>query len=623
MCGISAIIANNANGVSTSNFEKFNRVIAHRGPDGECLKYFNDNLEAVRTDQWRVGLGHRRLSIIDLSHSGDQPMSFHGEKLWIVFNGEIYNYLELKAELTKSGYSFKSSSDTEVILAAYQAWGESCFERLRGMWAIILLDKEKNKVIVSRDRLGIKPLYYFCLDEKFIALASEIKQFLQLPGFKSEGDLSVIRQYLVSGFERTDRTFFKKVKPILPGTYQVIDIATLQITPPVSYWHPEKIRPTITDANMAAELFRKELDYSVQIHLRSDVPVGCQLSGGLDSSSVFSLMKKHYTGEAIHTFTASFPGYEKDESPFVKAMLNGSRALPHFVAPSPEEFVSEMEKFVWHHDEPVGSFAHYAGFVLARLIGSQKIKVVLNGQGGDEILGGYWQQYYSYLLQLVKGLKIGPLCAHVFQSMGSQGNEQLLKQLPAMLGRYKARITDQGIALTEKTKLTEQLGYLGSYLELPEQERRVFDIRNLILPRLLKWDDRNLMAFSVEGRYPFLDHKVIETALQFDYQTLFAKGWTKYPLRLAMKDALPESIHSRKSKWGFETPQQQWLSQNLKSLLKDWLVKDKPLSQIVTEESLKKIATRFWRNNLLEDAQLLFRLYLLDQWLKLYTVSFE
>lgn len=623
MCGVSAIIRKDLRSLSATDFKSFNNIIAHRGPDGERIKFFDTTPPEEGDENWTVAFGHRRLSIIDLTESGNQPMSYHQDNLWIVFNGEIYNYIELKAELLKAGFSFRGTSDTEVVLAAYQAWGESVFERLRGMWAIILFDREKNKIIVSRDRMGIKPLYYHVYEGKYISLASEIKQFLQLPGFKPEGNLSVIRQYLLSGFERNDVTFFKNVWPVLPGTYQVIDIGKLKIGKPVSFWSPEKIKSSIANANEASQIFKKELDYSVQIHLRSDVPVGCQLSGGLDSSSVFALMNKHYTGEAIHSFTVNFPGFEKDESPFVKRMLNGSAATPHFISPTADEFHNEVRKFVWHHDEPVGGFSHYAGFVLARLIASQKIKVVLNGQGGDEILGGYWQQYFSYLFQLTKSLQIPNLISHFVKAMSSSGNDELIKQIPSILGRYLARRNEIEFEFTPRMNKVDTLGYMKEYLSYSHQERRIFDIRNLILPRLLKWDDRNLMAFSVEGRYPFLDHKVIETALQFDYRTLFSGGWTKYPLRLAMQNQIPKEIYWRKSKWGFETPQQKWLSLNLRSMLAQWIKNEKPLSMIVTDNSVEEIANRFWRKNKLEDGQLLFRLYLMDQWLKLYGISIE
>jgi asparagine synthase (glutamine-hydrolysing) len=624
LCGISSIVRFEKDSVSQQNAIAFNDIISHRGPDGEGFSFFNSDSGKEDPANWDVMLAQRRLAILDLSDTGKQPMAYQNENLWITFNGEIYNYLELKEELLREGCRFRGSSDTEVILAAYQQWGPACFARMRGMWSLVIWDVKNQLLTVSRDRLGIKPLYYYSIPGKYLALASEIKQFTTLPGFKALGDKAVIRQYLLTGFERTDRTFFKEVKPILPGTYRIFDVRSSQWLEPISYWNPENIQPEIKDPIEAAQIFGKELEYSVQIHLRSDVPVGCQLSGGVDSSSIFSLMNENYKGEAVHSFTVSFPGYEKDESPFVRRMLEGTNTTPHFVTPTADNFSGEIQKFVWHHDEPVGSFAHYAGFVLARLIGEQKIKVVLNGQGGDEILGGYWQQYFSYLRNSARSLQLGTVLSNVVGALGSDGNEELVKQIPGMLRRYRSRTSNNGIHFSDSFEKEEQLNYMSAYFQLSNQARRVFDIRQLILPRLLKWDDRNLMAFSVEGRYPFLDHRVIEAALRFDNRVLFQKGWTKYPLRLAMKEKMPKEIYYRKSKWGFETPQQQWLAQTLKPVLTDWIKeKDMPLLQIISKQSLEETSERFWKKESLEDAQLLFRLYLLNQWLTRFKVSFD
>ncbi|MFZ5973681.1 MAG: asparagine synthase (glutamine-hydrolyzing) [Bacteroidota bacterium] len=623
MCGISAVLSRPGS-ISRADFMRFNQLIAHRGPDGEGFAYFNATSDHFPDDSWTVGLAHRRLSIIDLTDTGRQPMAYSNGELQIVFNGEIYNYVELKAELLKRGLAFVGTSDTEVILAAYRHWGVKCFELLRGMWAVILWDRKKNKVIVSRDRLGIKPLYYYRCRDRYIAFASEIKQFTALKEFVPRGNLAVIHQYLQSGFEGTSQTFFENVVPVLPGTYQEVDGHTLELSKPVHFWKPGRIRATVADPREAAELLRAALDESVKIHLRSDVPVGCQLSGGLDSSTIFSFMQQHYQGAAIHSFTVSFPGYEKDESPFVHAMLSGSAAHAHFTTPTPEDFKAEIGRFVWHHDEPVGSFAHYAGFVLARLIASQRIKVVLNGQGGDEILGGYWQQYNAYLLHSAKRFKLWQLIGHLAGALMPQGNSELIKQMPAMMRRFVARKKTSQFQITDRMRSVTYENYLNHYFEWNEQERRVFDIRNLILPRLLKWDDRNLMAFSVEGRYPFLDHQVIETALQFDYRALFSKGWTKYPLRLSMSGRIPRAIYARKSKWGFETPQQSWLSDSLRPMLQSWLQdRNKPIYALVTAPSLTQIAQRFWGKASLEDAQLLFRLFLLDQWLQIFNIHIE
>lgn len=618
MCGVSAIIKDRRSTLSKSSVDAFNKCIGHRGPDGWGSKFFFED-QTSANGEWSVGLAHQRLSIIDLSKNGSQPMSLLSHDLWISFNGEIYNYLELKQELLSKGHSFRNSTDTEVILAAYREWGIASFKKLRGMWGFLLYDVRKKKIIACRDRMGIKPLYYY-RTERYVAFASEIKQFLQISDFAPAVNKGVVKQYLASGFERTDRTFFKDVTPVLPGTSIEVDVHSLAISDPHSFWEPHRITPSIKDHREASEVFRKELHESVQLHLRSDVPVGCQLSGGVDSSSIFALMQEYYTGNSIHSFTVQFPGYEKDETKFVERMLQSSRTVPHFTTPNPDGFTTELENFIWHHDEPVGSFAHYAGFVLARLISENNIKVVLNGQGGDEILGGYWQQYYTYLFSLGKSFRVGALLSQVAGSLGSRGNEQMLTQLPAMLRRYRARNNRRTLAFTRDFEDVSSLNFYGEYLSLSQQERRVFEIRNLILPRLLKWDDRNLMAFGVEGRYPFLDHQVIESALSFDSSVLFKNGWTKYPLRMAMKDRIPPEIYFRKSKWGFETPQQGWLGNALKPMLATWIASDKPLDGIVRHEHTASLMNEFWKRGSLEDAQLVLRLFLLDKWLRVFSL---
>lgn len=617
MCGVGALLKLSTGGITYEHLVDFNNKVNHRGPDGEGYALFsNDGGHWSESDksQWKLALTHKRLSILDLSAAGRQPMSYANQTLWITFNGEIYNYIEIRDELVKDGYSFKSHSDTEVILAAFHKWGIHCFEMFRGMWAIILLDLRNNKMIVSRDRLGIKPLYIF-QKTGYLAIASEIKQLTSLPGYHPSGNLPVIKQYLLTGFERSDSTFFKHVDPVLPGTYFEIDLHELTISDAHAYWNPQKISPSIKSYHDAAELTYSSFNESVKIHLRSDVPVGCQLSGGVDSSSIFSLMTQHYIGESIHSFTIGFPGYEKDESPIVKKMLSGSKAVQHVVTPSPQNFLKELDDFIEAQDEPVGSFSQYAGFVLAKLIGEKGVKVVLNGQGGDELFGGYWQQYYAFLFQQVKSGKLFSVIGQLLGSCFKDGNEQAITQMPANLRRYLNRRDNYVFNFTDSFKNLPSLNYLDDFFHLTQDERRIFEIRKLILPRLLKWDDRNLMRFSIEGRYPFLDHKVIETALSFHESALYKNGWTKYPLRSAMRNNIPREIGFRKTKWGFETPKQYWLSQILKNELDSWIESEKPLTQIITHESLKGMAHSFWSGNKLEDAQLLFRLFLLDRWL--------
>lgn len=627
MCGIAAIVKNKNFNLSTEAFNRFTDVMAHRGPDGRGVSFFNKESQWENTDKndYQVALGHRRLSILDLSEAGAQPMAYANGDLEIVFNGEIYNYVELKVELEQLGLNFRTGTDTEVILGAYKAWGNIAFEKLRGMWNIVIFDKLNHKIVACRDRLGIKPMFFF-KTEGLIGLASEIKQFKELPFFNSKPNYTTLKEYLYSGFEWTDSTFFEEVQPILPGHFCEINCENLEMTTPKAYWEPESIGIEINSKERAGEDFEKLFYDSVKVHLRSDVPVGCQLSGGLDSSSVAIAMDQILNGEStIHTFTSTFPGYEKDEREYVDEVLKAITATGHFRTPAPDEFKDNLKKFIWHHDEPVGSFSQYANYELSRLINQTGIKVVLNGQGGDEVLGGYWQMYMSFLAGKAKQLDIGSLVSHLGGAFGSKGNEALLAQIKPMLQRYMHRKNaGQELSFTHsQLNHSSRRTYMDQYFNYNAQERRVFDIRYLILPRLLKWDDRNLMAFSVEGRYPLLDHVLIEQCLKFSPAVMYHKGWTKYPIRLGMKGKLPEKIQYRKSKFGFETPQERWLKKELRPFIEGEMSQDRPIYSIIDRNTFKGRLDEFLNKGKMEDGQMLLRLLLVDQWAEVMNVNFD
>ena len=514
MCGISVILKSLHKHCSSSVVDKMNQEVHHRGPDGQKTRFisFHDRIiishKPENENNWQVALGHTRLNILDLTENANQPMPYNNQKYWMVYNGEIYNYIEIRNELKKKGYSFTSTGDSEVVLAAYAEWKEKCFERFRGMWAIVIIDLEADNAIFSRDRMGIKPLYFYSEGELF-SLASEIKQFTCLSGFKATGSKNAACNYLYSGFEDLTQTFFQEVSPVPPGTWGKYDIRKMHFSGFHSYWDPGKIDSRINSKLEAGELFKEKFQESVAIHLRSDVPIGCELSGGMDSSSIITLMDKLYKSENdILSFSTTFPGFKYDEKVFIDKVLNVTGAKGHFDSPGPNDFIDDLDDFIYKHDEPVGSLTMYANYSLSKLIKKNNIKVVLNGQGGDELLGGYWQSYFAYLFSNAKRGKFGPAIFNLIGSLGANGNNHLVKQIPQIFKRYRARTNG-----TSDLKLTFEIDKelpVKNYLQLNEQERRIYDIRNLILPRLLKWDDRNLMAFSVEGRYPLLDHELIE-----------------------------------------------------------------------------------------------------------------
>lgn len=614
--------------ISVEVVEKMTSTIYHRGPDDGGTAFFSRTENRWQaslhpSSEWRCALGSRRLSIQDVSQAGHMPMHYK-DRFWIVYNGEVYNFVEIRTELEHLGYFFHSSSDTEVILAAYAEWGTECFARFRGMWGLILVDSLRGEAILCRDRLGIKPLYVW-QRPGMMAVVSEMKQLQHVPEIALRMNTATVSEYLRTGYEATDRSFFLDVRPIPAGTWVKVSLDTLMPSSPQDYWHPERIAVSVTDAREASQLFAQKLCECVNIHLRSDVPVGCALSGGLDSSAIALLVHQlqRDTHHSLHTFTATFPGDAVDERAYVDAVLPHVRATPHFVTPNPTTFLEEMDAFLCTHDEPVGSLSVYAGYCIARLTREASVPVTLNGQGGDEILSGYWQSYFFYLRNLVRQRRFVPLANNLLGALTPMGNPTLLKQIPMILKRFYARRHSAPQFRIKTHLLEEHSSILDKVLALDERAWRLEEIRTMFLPRLLKWDDRNSMAFSVEGRYPFLDHELIDLCLSFAPHTLYHYGWTKYPLRTGLGDVMPQSLLTRRTKVGFEVPQDKWLCGSLRPTLEMWLKQDRPLWEYVEREDVQQLADSMWnlQGNRREPGQILFRLFMFDRWIELFHID--
>ncbi|HZZ70842.1 MAG TPA: asparagine synthase (glutamine-hydrolyzing) [Pirellulales bacterium] len=658
MCGIAAIFRLGHRDVPARALSEMTALVAHRGPNGSGETFFQP-AESSQGDKrgddraaskgtgyltggeraaalaccppgqasgWTVGLGHRRLSILDLSEAGHQPMSYR-ERFWITYNGELYNYVELRAELARRGHAFRSQTDTEVLLAAYAEWGVECFTRLRGMWGLVILDLARQQAVFCRDRLGIKPLY-LTQSEGLLAAASEIKQFRGLPDFSFQPNAAALWEYILSGYEDSRRTFFAQIKPLAAGTHQTLDLRSGELAPPVDYWFPERVRPSIVRRDEATTVFREQFQETVRIHLRSDVPVGCALSGGLDSSSVAAMISELQPPAAanLQTFSVTFPKFARDERRQMDSVVRALGVRPHFVTPTPEQFAADLDQFVWAHDEPVGSLSQYAAFAVARLTRAAAVPVTLNGQGGDELFAGYWQSYFLYLRNLLRRRKIGSLASHFAGALTPWGNFHLLGQVPVMWQRYRSRqrATQRSDLVAAAHAGQQNLqNRLAGVLDMNDQERRVYEIRELHLPRLLKWDDRNFMAFAVEGRYPFLDHQLIESVLSFEPRVLYARGWTKEPLRRALAHRLPREIIRRRTKFGFEVPQSEWMAGALKPMLQRFAAEDSPLAEYLGPDYLPNLTAAFLADpGHREDAsQELFRLFLVDRWLKCFRME--
>jgi len=526
-----------------SLLEAMTEVVAHRGPDDQGY---------LQTDE--ASLGFRRLSIIDLEH-GKQPMSNEDGTVHVVFNGEIYNFRELRAELEPAGHTFATNSDTEAIVHAYEEWGASCFKRFNGMWAVAILDRRgaAPKLVLGRDHFGIKPLHWARSGER-ILFASEIKSMLQDRGFIAEPDDQVIYEYLVAGLhDHTGGTFFKGVNQVRAATYVEIDAQGVRET---VYWTPR----LSTDGDADPATFRAFFDRAVERRLVADVPVGTCLSGGLDSSSIVVTMTRLLAdhvpdagsmGDRLKTFSAVFDNDPIDEREWIEIVLAATGAERNYVRPDSQEFFGEIDEFVWHTEEPIVSTGPYAQWCVMRLA-AEKVKVVIDGQGGDELLAGYVPYQMVYLRQLLKERKFATLAREAWAA------RDVLTPL------VKRRLDQRKKAFDVRTLLRS--GYVAASTEPVDPRsqtdlklRLMQDLTRYSLPSLLRYEDRNSMAHSMESRVPFLDQELVEYVFSLPADAIIRHGWSRAIFRDALKGVLPEAIRLRRKKIGFTTPEMRWL----------------------------------------------------------------
>ena len=619
MCGIACLI-DHKNRFESGLFEAFTDAVAHRGPDGRGTVYFNHDEQLSpnksRTDSYFVALGHRRLSILDLSDSGAQPMFSTDEQLVISYNGEVYNYLELRDELTASGYEFRSECDTEVILAAYQYWGEKCVQRFNGMWSMVILDRRKRQLFISRDRIGIKPLYYFSNGET-VLIASEIKQILKFRSFFPPAiNREVCLSYLVTGYEQPPATFFRGIQAFPAGSSALIKLDFPEIHP-YRYWNGADIEPeaSFDFAETTARINAVFTD-AVRLRLRSDVPVGGCLSGGLDSSSIFVLMKELAADRQFSAFSSCFKDSSIDERPFMRRVIEATDSIHHQVFPDENELSYDIKTFLRHHDEPVGSISMYAQYKVMEEARRQGIPVLLDGQGGDELFSGYWPAYLLMLNDFWRKRRIFSLVGHLAGALLPGGNYDLLSNIQSHYFEYRKRAA-RSLPFTIKKEVATEITLPQWHLEarkLTPAQYRQAEILKIHLPRLLKWEDRNSMAHSIESRVPFLDVNLVELILKIAPEKNIRRGWNKYLFRTVMNNRLPREICWRRDKKGFETPQNSWMKQgSFHQLLLKWTEnKNHPVLDFIENDF------SFIRN-LLEtkrfDPVPMFRLYCLDCWL--------
>ncbi|MBS1783757.1 MAG: asparagine synthase (glutamine-hydrolyzing) [Bacteroidetes bacterium] len=554
MCGIAGIINKKGQSVTHESVKKMTDTLIHRGPDGE----------GIFTEK-NIGLGHRRLSILDISDSGSQPM-FHGNDLVIVFNGEIYNYIEIRESLRHLGYSFSTESDTEVLLAAYAHWGEACVHQFNGMWAFAIYDRTQNKIFCSRDRFGIKPFYFFINEDQFI-FASEIKAILKLIDTKKANITRLMSFLAYNMSDNTDETFFADIRQLRGGHSLTFDL--LQNKMEIHQYYVLKQHQEFSTVSLpdAIELFEKEFARSIDWRLRSDVKVGTCLSGGLDSSYIAAIASKQYTKESGEKFTAITAGSvdaASDETQYARIVAEHCNLDWHLTTPDIHSFEKALLPVIQHHEEPFGSPSIFMQHFVMKLAHESGVKVLLDGQGSDEILLGYPR----YIATQFGGLNWYELPAFITKCKTQYGisvsevikNHFYFSNATIRSRRIRHRL--QGVK--EKFLTAVDFGTVKQMARAASKDLfalQHMEILQTQIPQLLKWEDKNSMAHSIETRLPFLDYKVVELALSLNNNFKIVDGWSKYLLRKNMEKVLPNEITWRRKKIGFNSPINFWLPQ--------------------------------------------------------------
>jgi asparagine synthase (glutamine-hydrolysing) len=609
MCGIAGLVYEGGKDQAAASAVR--RMIAlqrHRGPDGEGFY-----------DTPGASLGHCRLAIIDLTDTGRQPMSDAEGRFWITFNGEIYNYRELAQELLSNGHRFKGSSDTEVLLAAFREWGNKCLDRLRGMFAFAIWDTKTQTLFAARDRLGIKPFHYWINGGRQLAFASEIKALLDFVPQRAPNH-RLASEFLAWNLLDHDpvETMFADINR-LPAAHALL----WRAGEPLRVWRYWEVAVggefEVSSARERALIseFRQRFEECISLHLRSDVPVGTCLSGGLDSSAIACIThaELHRRGEwrvgGQHTFSACFQEPELDETPYIQSVVSAIHCQPHYVFPSGEGLLEDFDKWLWHQEEPVGGTGVYAQYCVARLAKQAGIKVLLDGQGSDEQLAGYRKFILVYLRELLKAgryitftrelaeffchLEVLRTCSFV------DGRRYLFDSLPEVSTLWPDRTVPER---------PESLGIgwsVGRRIEA--------DMTQFSLPPLLRFEDRNMMAFGVESRVPFVDHILVEWMAKLPVTLRLSGGWSKRILREALRGILPEQIRTRRSKLGFSTPESTWLAGPLSTWLRVTLSAPAHLAEVVNLRGVKDILGRYDagdRSGAVENT--LFRLAIYESW---------
>ena len=592
MCGLAGIFHLDGSPIDSATLLRMTRIIRHRGPDDEGFLLANTNTNEIshhvhddtiaeiksiseplpNHTNANLGIGYRRLSIIDVSALGHQPMSDKDGNVWLTFNGEIYNYLEIKSELISLSHQFKSNSDSEVLLHAYLQWGTDCLQRFIGMFSLVIYDRIKRRLFIARDRLGIKPLNYYFDGKKFV-WASEEKQIAKT-GIASvtPNETKIIEFLRDNTYFEDNETFFKEINQLPSGHFALIDSNGMSIR---KYW--DIAIPPIEEmlnANQSIECIKTILGDSIKLRLRSDVPLGIALSGGIDSSSV-SCIAKNLTNASIQTFSVYYEGKKYDERKYIDAVLQTGGFKPTFYTANEEINFDEISKWIYHQDAPTTGASPFSAYQNYKNVRSAGIIVLLNGQGGDELFAGYpyylkyyladlihnknWKEFSKTICNLSFSQGIINTSSHLYLAgIALKNDKASLRKLEHK--KYSSPDLYPVCNTVDTTALTHSL-----------ITQSLFDsIKYTHLPHMLRWEDRNSMANSIESRVPFLDYRLVEKSFNIPAELKLKNGETKHILRQAMRGTVPDMILNRKDKIGFGTPTDKWtksLSKEIKELI--------------------------------------------------------
>jgi asparagine synthase (glutamine-hydrolysing) len=600
MCGLAGIFHLDGSPIDCSNLLNMTRIIRHRGPDDEGFLLVNTNTSAIQhhvhddtiaeiksiskilpvsTDS-NLGIGYRRLSILDISAAGHQPMSDPEGNVWIAFNGEAYNYIEVRSELIARSHQFKSNGDTEVVLHAYLEWGTECLQRFIGMFSFIIYDHRKRRLFIARDRMGVKPLNYYFDGKKFI-WASEEKQIAATAIVPLSPNETKIKEFLKDNIYFEDNeTFFTEIKQLQAGHFLLVDNNGLNIQ---KYWDLS-IPPAadMYNESQSTDCILELLNDSVKLRLRSDVPLGIALSGGIDSSSV-SCLARNMTQSTIQTFSVYYEGKKYDERKYIEAVLNTGGFNPTFYTANEDIRFEEISNWIYQQDAPSTGASPFSAYQNYKNVRAAGIIVLLNGQGGDELFAGYPYYLKYYLADLIKTKKWGKFLNILFHLSASQGIKTTASHTYlAGIALSKDKST---LRKMEHQKYSNREFYPETQPDIHEYYSDSFitqalydSIKITHLPHMLRWEDRNSMANSIESRVPFLDHRLVEKSFYIPAEFKLKNGVTKFALRKAMKNTVPDLILNRTDKIGFGTPTGKWTRYFLANEIRE-LINDKEFDQ--------------------------------------------